>query len=183
MVANSGSKWPFFSFGTVTALKHSFLSIQEIEPDSAKSWRYWVEPFFSEDNFVQAWVSDSNYDYWQNASDPLQYQAAQRTYSHLRLKSNGLPPPLEQLEIDTSQNPGRWTLRSGYVEAIGARMWLGKPFWAYVGARRKLAILSSGWLTVEEFENGVVEVGASNRCFCDDSTAVLQDRLRRVLYG
>src|SRR3954453_20202314 len=86
-----------FRFGTVTALKHRFLSIQEIEPDSAKSWRHWVEPFLSESNFIQAWVSDRNYDYWDKASAPVQYQAAQRNYSHLRLKSNGLPPPLEQL--------------------------------------------------------------------------------------
>ncbi len=55
--------------------------------------------------FVQAWVYDIEYDFWQNAKDPLEYEAAGRSSANLPKISNGLPPPLSQLEIDTSQNP------------------------------------------------------------------------------
>ncbi|MFC5474725.1 hypothetical protein [Paraherbaspirillum soli] len=174
-----------FSFraGSVPALKHCFISIEEINAGSITSWADWVTPFLTEDGFVQAWVSDVEYDYWQNAKDPLQYEAVGRSFSHLPTKSNGLPPPLEQIEIDTSNNPGRWSLHSGYVEAIGSTMWLGMPFWKYVGETRKDTLLSSDWLDVRSEGNGVIYVVASEHGFFDESTEGIQNNLRTVLYG
>lgn len=172
-----------FRFGRVPALKHSFISIEEVNVGSAVSWADWVKPFLVVDGFVQAWISDVDYDYWQNVKDPLQYQAVGRSYSYLPMKSNGLPPPLEQLEIDTSHNPGRWALQSGYVEAIGATMWLGTPFWECVGENHKDAVLSANWLKVHSVGNGIIQVIASDHCFCDEVTKDKQINLRTALYG
>lgn len=172
-----------FRFGHVVALKHSFISIEEVIAGSAISWADWVEPFLAVDGFVQAWLSDVEYDYWQNARDPLQYQAVGRSYSNLSMKSNGLPPPLEQVEIDTSSNPGRWALQSGYVEAIGATMWLGMPFWESVGKNRKDALLSEDRLTVRSVGRDIVQVVASEQCFFDEATKDKQNALRAALYG
>jgi len=172
-----------FRFGHVVALKHSFITIEEITAGSTLSWADWVEPFLAVDGFVQAWLSDVDYDYWQNAKDPLQYQALGRSYSNLPMKSNGLPPPLEQVEIDTSSNPGRWVLQSGHVEAIGATMWLGSSFWEIVGENRKDALLSADGFTIRSVGHGVIQVIASEQCFCDEATTDKQNRLRAVLYG
>lgn len=172
-----------FRFGHVTALKHSFISIEEVSAGASVSWADWVKPFLAENSFVQAWISDVEYDYWQNAKDPLQYEAMGRSYSHLATRSNGLPPPLEQVEIDISGNPGRWSLRSGYVEAIGSTMWFGSPFWKYVGEDRKDALLSASWLDVRSVGNGVIQVIASEHCFYDEATEDMQNNLRAVLYG
>jgi hypothetical protein len=170
-----------FRFGHVPALKHSFVIIEEINAGSAVSWESWVKPFFAEESFIQAWVSDVEYDHWQNAKDPLEYEAAGRSYRHLPTKLNGLPPPLEQLEIDTSKNPGRWSLQSGYIEAIGSTMWLGALFWKHVGENRKDALLSASWLEV--VENGITQVVSSAHCFFDVTTEDIQRKLRSVLYG
>jgi len=172
-----------FRFGHVVALKHSFITIEEVTAGSAVSWADWVEPFLAIDGFVQAWLSDVDYDYWQNAKDPLQYQSAGRDYSNLPLKSNGLPPPLQQVEIDTSFNPGRWALKSGYVEAIGATMWLGMPFWERVGESRQNAVLSEKRLSVRSMGHGITQVVASEQCFCDETTRGVQDYLRAILYA
>lgn len=60
-----------------------------------------------------AWLADLQYDFWQNAHDPLQYTARNRTFDHLPKKANGLPYPLQQTITDTSSNPGRHVLRKG----------------------------------------------------------------------
>ena len=122
-----------FLVGRIPAMRQGFVLIEEKIPGAAHSWDSWVSPFLDELGFVQAWVSDVEYDHGQNASDPIEYTAVGRDYSHLPLKSNGLPFPLEQQVIDTSANPGRWTMRIGYIEAIGSTMWLGKNFWNAVG--------------------------------------------------
>ena len=46
-----------FRFGHVVALKHSFISIEEVAASSTVSWADWVEPFLAVDGFVQAWLS------------------------------------------------------------------------------------------------------------------------------
>jgi len=172
-----------FHFGRMPALKQAFISIEDVSADSTLDWVEWVKPFLADHSFVQAWVSDVEYDYWQNAKDPLEYDAAGRSYSHLPTKSNGLPVPLEQIEIDTSNNSGRWSLQSGYVEAVGSIMWLGQLFWRRVGENRKEALLSSSWLNVQLVGNSVIQVIASDHCFCDETTDVIQNNLRAILYA
>src|SRR5262249_36884830 len=77
-------------------IRHSGLPICE--------WNKWVTPWMNGSDFVMAWIADSQYQYWQNAHDPLQYSAVGRSYQHLPMKSNRLPPPLEMMIIDTSNN-------------------------------------------------------------------------------
>lgn len=170
-----------FRFGNVTALKHSFVLVEVKVGGSVKLWDDWVYPFLSESTFVQAWVSDVEYDHWQNANDPLQYTAVGREYGHLPVITVTSPYPRQV--IDTSKNPGRWTLKSGYVEAVGAMMWLDERFWQCVGEDRKTAVLSADWLDVQAVADDVVLVKAAGHCFCDESTSQIQERLRALLYG
>lgn len=172
-----------FRFGHVVAMKHSFLSIEEVSAGSARNWSVWIEPFLMSGDFVQAWVSDVDYDYWQNARSPAQYVDAGRDYSKLPTKSNGLPPPLEQIEIDISGNPGRWELRFGYVEAVGAVMWLGLPFWECFAENRKKALLEEGWINVQSIGGDVIKLIVCDHCFFDETTSDKQNKLRAVLYG
>jgi hypothetical protein len=79
---------------------------------------------------VREWPADQ---FWQNAEDLLQYPSVGRSWQHLPMKSNGLPPPREQSIIDILDNPGRWSLHVGFIEAIGAVMWSGERFWQVRG--------------------------------------------------
>ena len=170
-------------FGLVTSWKQSFLLVEELESGVAKAWSDWVEPFLGKAEFVQAWISDKDYDYWQNAKDPKVFESAGREYAHLPMKSNGLPPPLTQNVIDTSGNPGRWSLKSGYIEAVGSAMWLGEPFWRLVGDTRRAELLSADWLEVGSAAAGVLFVKSAKHAFCEHSSDQTQDQLRAILYG
>lgn len=101
----------------------------------------------------------------------------------LPMKSNDLPPPLDQMIVDTSRNPGRRVLRDGYVEAVGHRMWLGPEYFVRVPGADRDGIRNADWLKVTELEGGVMEVTAAPEPFTDDSTADLQDRLRKLLFS
>jgi hypothetical protein len=99
------------------------------------------------------------------------------------MKSNGLPFPLEQRVIDTSQNPGRRVLRDGYVEAIGSVMWFGEPFWRLTGASKQ-AVRTADWLQCEQLNNGVLRVQVADAPFTtgEGASGGLQDRLRSLLF-
>jgi len=171
-----------FSFGGASALNNACIYIEEKKANSAISWDAWVAPFLAIDGFVQAWITDVEYDYWQNAKDPLLYELEGRNYSHLPTKSNGLPPPVERLEIDTSNNPGRWSFQSGFIEAIGSIMWLSPLFWQLVGADCKNTELSASGFNVQHEANSIIKVIAADHCFCNESTESVQRKLRSVLY-
>uniref|UniRef100_UPI0019664676 hypothetical protein n=1 Tax=Chromobacterium haemolyticum TaxID=394935 RepID=UPI0019664676 len=47
------------------------------------------------------------------------------------------PFPLTQEVVDISKNPGRWVLRNGYIEAVGAFMWVSKSLLQLVGVDEK----------------------------------------------
>lgn len=125
---------------------------------------------------------ESKYEYWENAEDPLEFESEGRFLDGLPMKSNELPPPLEQMIVDTSGNPGRRILRNGYVEAVGHRMWLGPEFFRRVPASSRGAVLSASWLRTSEIQGGLLEVLAANEPFCDRSTAEVQSRLRQLLF-
>jgi hypothetical protein len=139
-------------------------------------------PFLTLDGFVQAWVSDVHYNRWQNVRDPLEYQIAGREHSHLPLKANAPPPSVPWTEIDTSGNPGRCVSRKGYVEAVGAVMWLGERFWERVGPLRKGFLGAAEWLHVNEPSKGIVQIQVSDHCFVSEDTASTQEKLRALLY-
>lgn len=172
-----------FQYGIAGSYDHCFVSIRERVASAAGDWNAWVTPFIALDGFIEAWVADVEYNHWQNVKDPIEYEIAGRDFSKLPLIPNGLPPPLEQMEIDTSRNPGRWVLRSGYVEAIGSIMWLSELFWRRVGWHRKDCLNSAEWISASELENEVVRIQVSKRCFVSEETADIQNRLRACLYG
>lgn len=127
------------------------------------------------------WI-DAEYDHWQNAEDPLLYQVAGRSMEGLPMKSNSLPPPLDQMIVNISRNPGRRILRDGYVEAVGHRMWLGPEFFHRVPGVNWESLTSESWLKATERPDRILELVAQDEPFVDDSAAELQNRLRRSLF-
>jgi hypothetical protein len=146
-------------------------------------WNDWASNFIGNPNFVMAWLADVEYEFWQNAQDPVQYTTKNRDFAHLPKKSNGLPPPLEQTIVDTSSNPGRRLLREGYYEVVGAVMWLGDAFWQLTKTD-KFQIENTEWLRVSKPLPTVMRVEAAPNCFTADKGASgsLQHRLRRLLF-
>ena len=143
--------------------------------------RAWVERFGGQ-HLILARGYDKEYEHWQNAEDPLEYEAEGRSMDGLPMRSNDLPPPLAQMIVDTSQNPGRRVLRTGYVEAVGHHMWLGPEFFNRVPGVDRGAVLSAAGLQVEELDDGVLELVAHPGPFVDDTTAEVQIRLRALLF-
>ena len=150
--------------------------------DSPIPWDEWAVQFIGNPDFVMAWVVDSDYDHWQNAEDTLEYISAKKPYNHLRTKSNGLPYPLQQNVIDTSANPAVRRLKLGYVEAIGAVMWLGDRFWRLT-SREKCQLEDFPWLHVSAPLPGITRVQAAEQCFTSETaTSDLQAALRAALF-
>jgi len=147
------------------------------------TWDKWAARFIGDPNFVMAWLSDTEYEFWQNAEDLLQYTSKGKPHEHLSKKSNGLPPPLEQIIIDISGNPGRRLLRPGYYEVVGSVMWLGEPFWHLTKAN-KAEVERADWLKVSNPVPTVARVEASAKCFTSEEGDVgeLQRNLRAILF-
>ncbi len=156
-----------------------FLAVDGIEVGRERAW---VERFGGQ-HLVLARVYDKEYEHWQNAEDPLEYEAEGRSMDGLPMKSNDLPPPLDQMVVDTSQNPGRRVLMTGYVEAVGHHMWLGPEFFNRVPGVDRGAVLGAASLHVEELDDGVLELVAHLEPFVNDTTAAVQNRLRALLFA
>ncbi len=169
-----------FRYSSVGNHDHSFLTIKKCIK-KINDTHNWVSPFLVCDAFVQARVYNKEYEFWQNASDPLEYESAGRKYDHLPMKSNGLPPPLEQIIIDTSANPGRRILRDGYVEAIGSLMWLGKQFWQLTGTKQE-TVSNVGWINCKHISSNVLLIKAKDDLFSSSEDGKLQDKLRSLLF-
>lgn len=168
-------------YSHVTNHELSFVSIEGCIRDEEDA-EAWLEPFLGE-GFRQARLFDEEYDFWQNAADPLQYETRGRSYEGLPMRSNGLPPPLEQMVIDTSRNPGRRVLRRGFIEAVGCPMWLGEAFWSITGANRN-TICSQRWMRCETLRGGVVRLRPADAPFttAEGKAGKLQEQLRRLIY-
>ena len=171
-----------FHLGSVRNFSLDFLGIKSTRMQG-DLWNRWASRFAENPNFVMAWVADADYEFWQNAQDPLQYRARGKSYDHLPIKSNDLPPPLEQTIIDISRNPGRRLLRLGYYEAVGALMWLGEAFWQLTGADWKKVELSD-WLHTSKPSPHVLKIEAAEECFKtpDGRSGILQRKLRHLLF-
>ncbi|WP_157179610.1 hypothetical protein [Rhizobium sp. CF142] len=172
-----------FKYGAIADAEHCYVEIKEKIPGASIDWDLWAAPFVVSPHFVQAWVADVEYDKWQNAEDPLIYKAADRDYSALPMRSNGLPPPVEQMVVDISHNPGRWYLRSGYVEAVGAVMWLSDIFWSYVGIQHRERLSALDPIEIKQITDKVIRLCVSETAFTEASSHEVQDRLRDALFG
>ncbi len=170
-----------FSQSRVTNFDLDFLEIKMEKRQVACDG--WATEIVKADSFVMGWFADVEYEYWQNASDPLQYEACGRSYTHLPQKSNRLPFPLEGMIIDTSQNPGRRILKKSYIEAVGSVMWLGMPFWNITGANREV-VAKATWLNLSHPFPGVIRIQSADDCFTTGygQSGILQEKLRNLLF-
>jgi len=140
------------------------------------------ETVAADPNFTQAHLVDKNYQHLQNIFDPLQFKALGLSMDGLPMKSNGLPFPLEQQVVDTSQNPGRYRLCQGYVEASAGYMWFGKSFWSIVG-------IDPEDVAAELPENVSLcfeqcwKLKAVGGVFVDQETRAVQDGIRQAVFG
>jgi hypothetical protein len=171
-----------FDFGSVGNRELDTFQIKSLGPPRI-GWEDWISPYLEASGFVMAWVANVEYDYWQNAYDLMQYRGSGKSTDHLPKKSNGLPYPLEQTIIDTSNNPGWRRIRTGYYEVVGSVMWLGEHFWRLTGAKREM-VESSDWLKVSHPAPSVTKIGAAPVCFTCDSgvEGELQRQLRTLLF-
>jgi hypothetical protein len=169
-------------FSTMKAYQQQLLTIFKKDGLELSAWEKIVESFVGYEGFTQACLLSDEYMLWQNAADPIQYEAAGRSYKHLPLVSNGLPSPLQKLIVDTSHNPGRRIIKIGYLEIVGYVMWFGRPFWGLVGERHREAMLTSSAYQVTRKSNDIIRVIASNQPFVDDSSKAKQEDLRRLLF-
>lgn len=172
----------YFQYGIAGAYDHCFVLIREKNKHIISDWNEIASIFCSQVGFVQGWVSDVEYSYWQNAKDLMLYELNGKDFSSLPLKSNGLPPPLEESEVDISKNPGRSILRDGYVESVGVEMWLGDLFWEKVKSNRNSLEKEAHFILIENFCAGVIKIQVKNQEFTSDKTAETQNALRSALY-
>lgn len=169
-----------FHMATVTNYNHVLLQIDSKEHPE-EWWACWVSELIKLQGFIQAWLVDAEFNYWQNATDPIQYKSKGRSYEGLPMISNGLPPPLEQLKIDISKNLGLRKICYGYVEAIGAIMWLSEDF-LDLNKRSIEWISKNSGARVEQVSEGVYELMVSRRLFCDGTSLDEQMKLRQAIY-
>lgn len=144
----------------------------------------WARHFVADSALVMGWYADYEYHYWQNAEDFLEYRAAGRSVDGLPTKRRDLPPPLNDLIIDTSNNPGRSILRNGFVEVVASTMWLSDKFWKLAGTDRDRAV-NADWLNHSEVAPGVLRIDAYPETFAssDGACGERQVRLRSLLFN
>jgi hypothetical protein len=142
-----------------------------------------IEALINVSSFVQARVYDAEYERWQNAENLTLFEAECIEHAHLPKKSNGLPFPLTQEIVDISKNPGRWVLRAGYIEAVGAFMWVSKSLLQVMGVNEK-KLMDVDCFSIEDL-GSVVKIAAYDRCFTSavGAEAERQALLRKVLFN
>ncbi|MEA9733344.1 hypothetical protein [Xanthomonas campestris] len=170
-------------FSTLKSHHLQLLSITGKMPCMMKFWENLVDFYSSEYGFIQACVLNEHYSYWQNAQDPLQYEAAERSIENLRFISNELPPPLNQAIIDTTSNPGRILVSQGYIEMIGNIMWFGDKFPQVIDDEKISLLLKKFDGILVERERNSTKIVVMESSFDEKTSEELQDRLRNVIYG
>lgn len=164
------------AFATVDSFGISFLTICCKEPKSIGFWQELMDALNC-DSLVSGRAFDGDTEFWQNAQDPIEYQAAGRSSSGLPMVSNGLPFPLEKNIIDISKNPYRRVLKSGYVESLGAVLWLTKSFVSRIGFDTDRLIEIGHFIQVEKSQGQFVRLLIS-----DSATMQDLETLRSALY-
>jgi hypothetical protein len=170
-------------YGDIADLELSRLDLLGIVRDGADA-QLWLANLLKDERMLQARLYDPVYDHWQNAEDLAVYAAAGRSTAGLPLKSNGFPFPLTQQIVDTDANPGRWRLRRGWIESVGACMWFGHRFWKISGANRA-ALQACEGVVMTDVGEGVTKVTTTHEVFrtAEGSEGELQVRMRAALYG
>lgn len=143
----------------------------------------WLKNIIEHENFVHARIYNTRFDFLQNMTSIQSFEIEGIDHSQLPKKHNGLPTPLAEMTIDTSDNPGRWQFQSGYIEAVGAEMWLGKRFFELVNLPIS-TLKNAEWLDVDELEN-VVHLTAYDKPFdsAQGEQGEIQNRLHDLLFS
>ncbi|MEM6689789.1 MAG: hypothetical protein AAF664_10205 [Planctomycetota bacterium] len=174
-----------FDFNFCPIAKHRLdqLIVTTTEEDLVDPY-LWIKNLAATEILIQAFLFNDEYDFWQNATDPLQFRSHGRECDHLPMCSNGLPPPLEQTVIDVSKNPGKLSLRNGYIEGVSNPIWLGERFWDRVRKQRDQVLDSDVWRQVRELDNGLVCLHSHRKPFdaSDDEQTRIQNQVRNLLY-
>jgi len=178
-IESGGLAW---NFATVAAWGHQMFRISSDDlllPDPGVVARLL---FARVPSFVQAYCFDYDYYHWQNASDLIEFRGSGIDITKLKLIDNGLPPPLNDMVVDTSMNPSRRVLRKGYVEMVASKMWLSKRFFEVSGSNFDEAALAASDFEVVKDED-LIEVKYLPGDFDSVATADAQNALRRAVYG
>jgi hypothetical protein len=172
----------YFHFSPLGAYGFALLQIARCIESTADADR-WMGALVALPSFLHGRLYDEDYDFWQNARDPLEYQARNQPYGHLPTRSNGLPPPLEKMEIDISANPGRRELRKGLIEAVGSPMWLSSEFLRRMGLSEP-ELQSQRWLNAERLASGVMKLSVQGSPFhsANGEQGSLQDKVRDFVF-
>lgn len=172
-----------FDFARVRHTRLDWMSLTSPEP-MLPAWEALSNLLWQSEGLVLAAAIDQDYDYWQNAEDPLQYKAVGRSWTHLPLRSNGLPPPLDQTLIDVSSNPGRRYMRRGFVEVVGYLMWISDMGWQRLNSNKSAVQACPGFATAES-TNGLLRIQSDRAPFVSDQgdAGERQNRLRNAVYG
>ncbi|MDN5046536.1 hypothetical protein O8C97_01580 [Aliarcobacter butzleri] len=172
------------SYGNVTNSEHSLLwiikkDIEDIRFDFDEIINIIIQQF----NILEIFLVNRKYKVWQNTTDIGLYQKYYGDISNLKLIDNGSPYPLNAIEIDISNNPGRRVIRDGYVEAVSSPMFVGEDFWNIVGTKKE-ELEKLDFLNISQINEKTIKIEIKNiDCFIDESTKDIQNKLRETLFG
>lgn len=168
--------------GYISSAEIEYLFITRFTP-SPLDWQQNLTSILSDVGFRFGWVAAAEYAFWQHAKSLQTFEFHGKSVKGLPLVPNGLPYPLSRQVVDTSRNPGRRVFRRGYIEAVGATMWLGAPFWKLTGASES-AVRAARWLDVVELPNDVIQVKTwpENFTSAEGEQGKIQRELRRLLF-
>lgn len=140
-----------------------------------------VQLFLDEAIFVQSWLSDADYEKWQNTKDIRLYEIEGKSTRGLTFVEN-TQTTTRPAEIDTSNNLGLRKLEKSYVKAIGSTMWLGPAFWSLAKADRS-TVEAEFHCDMKVLEGDVVRIEVASLPFTESSCKDIQLKLWRFLFN
>lgn len=129
---------------------------------------------------VSARIADENYEFWQNARDISEYEFRGRDHSLLPKKSNRFRPPLDEIIIDTDNNPGLKVFQLGYIETVGRRIYVSKEGALFSKIANASVLTAAGWRVEEGSRSVLIEV--ADDVFTEGGSFELQNRLRSAVF-
>ncbi|WP_125562695.1 hypothetical protein [Pseudoalteromonas rubra] len=143
----------------------------------------WWQPVLQHPGFIMARLMSELFDIRQSSGSLMVHDSYGWAHDHLPKISNGKPPPIDEMVIDTRVNPGHWRFKPGYIEGVSSEMWLGQHFFRHVGLDKQ-ALYDVDWLEVTELGN-VTHIKAYHKPFDSDvgEQRDLQIKLRKLLFG
>lgn len=155
---------------------HVCVIIEDTE-DSTTDWLAYVNCFQSRTDLFFIRTYNRLYEFWQNMTDP-------RVLTNMGLSTDDLTIFHDEMfdidQVDTTGNPGRRVLQHGYVEAIGAAMWLGAEYQQFFpGVEQRLP---DDWIAAQN--DTTIHIVSYPTFFTQPhgEQREVQDRLRAALF-